>query len=345
MKVFVTGTDGYLGCILAEMLHARGHEVTGCDTGYYRSGWLYNGSHYLAQTLSKDIRRCTPEDLEGHDAVIHLAELSNDPVGELSPTITYDINHKGSIHLAQAAKQVGVPRFVYFSSCSVYGEADGFVTEESAVNPLTAYAKCKILVENDLKKMAGDNFCPTYLRNATAYGASPRQRFDIVVNNLAAWAYTARKINMESDGTPWRPLVHANDICKAATCALEAPRDAVFNETFNVGDTKENYQIKDVAKTIADTFPGCELMIGNRGGDRRDYKVNFDKINSKLPGFSCDWTVAKGAAQLLAVFDRIKLDEKLFTSPPHTRLRQIKHLLETSQINQDFFWNPTSFSG
>lgn len=340
MKVFVTGTDGYLGVILAGMLQARGHQVTGCDTGFYRFGWLYSGSDYLPATLSKDIRQVTLEDISGHDAVIHLAELSNDPVGALSPNITYDINHKGSVHLANLAREAGVPRFIYFSSCSVYGEADGYVDEQSAVNPLTAYAKCKILVENDLRQMASDKFCPTYLRNATAYGASPRQRFDIVVNNLAGWAYCNKKINMESDGTPWRPLVHAQDICKAASCALEAPREIVFNETFNVGDTKENYQVKDVAKTIADTFPGCELVIGDRGGDKRDYKVNFDKINERLPGFSCDWTVAKGAAQLLKIFDRIGMNNELFQAAPFTRLKQIRHLVETKQIDNDFFWTP-----
>jgi nucleoside-diphosphate-sugar epimerase len=338
MKVFVTGTDGYLGVLLAGLLRARGHDITGCDTGYYRSGWLYNGVDYLAPTLSKDIRECTVEDLQGHDAIMHLAELSNDPVGNLSPNITYDINHKGSLHLANLAREAGLSRFVYFSSCSVYGEADGYIDETGPVKPLTAYAKCKVMVENDVGAMASDDFSPTFLRNATAYGASPRQRFDIVVNNLAGWAYCTKNIKMESDGTPWRPLVHALDICKAAVCALEAPRERVHGEVFNVGDTGENYQVRDVASIIAQTIPGCELEIGDRGGDKRDYKVNFDKINTELPGFSCDWNVERGAQQLLEVFDRIQLTRELFESPPHTRLKQIRQLLVTNQIDESFFW-------
>lgn len=338
MKVFVTGTDGYLGILLAHLLLDRGHSVTGCDTGYYRSGWLYPDPNRLPLTLSKDIRHLDAADLAGHDAVIHLAELSNDPVGQLAPNITYDINHKGSIRLANLAIDVGIEQFIYFSSCSVYGAADGYVDEKGAVNPQTAYAKCKIMVERDLKKMAGDKFSPTFLRNATAYGASPRQRFDLVVNNLAGWAWCNKLIKMESDGTPWRPLVHALDICKAAACALEAPRDSVHNKIFNVGDTAENYQVKDIAEIISSTFPGCELSIGTRGGDKRDYKVNFDKINSLLPGFSCDWTVAKGAQQMLNLFHFIHLDAELFQSAPHTRLKQINHLVETDQLDADFFW-------
>lgn len=338
MKAFVTGTDGYLGTMLAGYLAQHGHEVTGCDTGFYRNGWLYNGVKLTPKTLAKDIRHVTVDDLKGHDAVIHLAELSNDPLGQLAPNITFDINHGGSTHLARTALQAGIERFVYFSSCSVYGASDAIIDESGEVNPLTAYAQCKVKVEQDLAKLASDSFTPTYLRNATAYGASPRQRFDIVVNNLAGLAYTTKEIKMVSDGTPWRPLVHVLDICKAARCAMEADRKYVHNQTFNVGDSKENYQIKTVAEIISTTFPGCSLSIGDRGGDKRDYRVSFDKINKQLPGFGCEWTVKRGAEQLLEVFDRIKLTKELFEADPYTRLKQINHLLETQQIDLDFFW-------
>ena len=338
MRVFVTGTDGYLGVLLVKLLIDRGHDVTGCDTGYYRGGWLYAGVDRLPQTLSKDIRDLEATDIAEHDAIIHLAELSNDPVGQLAPNITYDINHKGSLRLANLALGEGIERFIYFSSCSVYGAADGYVDELGEVNPQTAYAKCKIMVETDLRRMASNKFSPTFLRNATAYGASPRQRFDLVVNNLAGWAWCNKLIKMDSDGTPWRPLVHALDICKAAACALDAPKEVIHNEVFNVGDTEENYQVKHIAQIVSDVFPDCELSIGTRGGDKRDYKVNFDKINSKLPGFCCDWTVQKGAQQLHRVFQFIQLTSEVFHSAPYTRLKQINHLLETNQIDEDYFW-------
>ena len=338
MKVFVTGTDGYLGIMLAGHLYQHGHAVTGCDTGFYRNGWLYNGTGYIPQTLSKDIRKVTVEDLKGFDAIIHLAELSNDPLGQLAPNITFDINHGGSLHLAKTAIQTGVPRFIYFSSCSVYGASPEIIDESGATNPLTAYAQCKLKVEADLKKLASDDFTPTYLRNATAYGASPRQRFDLVVNDLAGMAWTTKEIKMLSDGTPWRPLVHVLDIAKAARCTLEAPREVVHNETFNVGNSNENYQVKTVAEIISSTFPGCTLSIGDRGGDKRDYRVSFDKIAAKLPGYKTEWTVKKGAEQLLEVFSRINMSTELFKSAPHTRLKQINHLIETKQIDADFFW-------
>ncbi|MGQ0619150.1 MAG: NAD-dependent epimerase/dehydratase family protein [Panacagrimonas sp.] len=338
MKAFVTGTDGYIGMMLAGYLHRRGHQVIGCDTGFYRNGWLYNGTDYLAQTLSKDIRHVTVDDLRGCDAVIHLAELSNDPLGQLAPNITFDINHGGSVHLAKLAKQAGVPRFIYFSSCSVYGASPTIVDENGAVAPLTAYAQCKLKVENDLKQMADASFCPTYLRNATAYGASPRQRFDLVVNNLAGFAWCTKEIKMVSDGMPWRPLVHILDISKAAACVLEADTSVVHNETFNVGGVGENYQVKQIAEIIGETFPGCSVSFGDRGGDKRDYQVSFDKINSKLPGFKCEWDVRKGAEQLLRIFTNIGMTNEVFESRPYTRLKQITHLIETQQLDADLFW-------
>ncbi len=247
MKVLVTGTEGYLGSLLPPLLLERGHEVLGVDTGYYKVGWLYNGTAVTAKTLNKDIRHITTEDLAQIDAIVHMAELSNDPTGQLSPTITYDINHQGSVRLATLAKAAGIRRFVYMSSCSVYGVATSgeITTESSPVNPQTAYAECKTLVERDLQLMADDDFSPTFMRNATAFGASPRMRFDIVLNNLAGLAWTTKEIKMTSDGTPWRPLVHALDICKAISCALEAPRDIIHNQIFNVGDTANNYRVKE----------------------------------------------------------------------------------------------------
>ncbi len=343
MKVLVTGTEGYLGSLLPPLLIERGHEVIGVDTGYYKTGWLYNGTNITAKTLNKDIRHIELEDLQGVDAIVHMAELSNDPTGQLAPNITYDINHKGSLRLANLAKKAGVRRFVYMSSCSVYGVAtEGDVTEESPVNPQTAYAECKTLVERDVKPLADDNFSPTFMRNATAFGASPRMRFDIVLNNLAGLAWTTKQIKMTSDGTPWRPLVHALDICKAIVCTLEAPRDIVHNQIFNVGDTSNNYRVKEIAEIVAEVFPGCELSFGTQGADNRSYRVSFEKINTLLPGFKCDWDAQRGAKQLYEIFSRIDMTPEVFNSPGFTRLKQLEYLIRTQQIDKDFFWTKTT---
>jgi nucleoside-diphosphate-sugar epimerase len=340
MKVLVTGTEGYLGSLLPPLLIERGHEVIGVDTGYYKVGWLYNGTEVTAKTLNKDIRNITHEDLEGVEAIVHMAELSNDPTGQLSPTITYDINHKGSVRLATIAKEAGVRRFVYMSSCSVYGVAtEGDVTEESSVNPQTAYAECKTLVERDVMPMADDSFSPTFMRNATAFGASPRMRFDIVLNNLAGLAWTTKEIKMTSDGTPWRPLVHALDICKVIVCALEAPRDVVHAQVFNVGDTSNNYRVKEIAEIIADIFTGCQLSFGDSGADNRSYRVSFEKINTTLPGFKCDWDAKRGAQQLFDLFTQIDMTKETFESRGFTRLKQLEYLIRTQQIDKDFFWS------
>ena len=339
MKVLVTGTEGYLGSLLPPLLMEKGHEVLGVDTGYYKVGWLYNGTTVTAKTLNKDIRHITTEDLAGVDAIVHMAELSNDPTGQLSPTITYDINHKGSVRLANIAKAAGIRRFVYMSSCSVYGVAtEGDVTESSPVNPQTAYAECKTFVERDLQLMADDNFSPTFMRNATAFGASPRMRFDIVLNNLSGLAWTTKEIKMISDGTPWRPLVHALDICKAIYCALEAPRDIIHNQIFNVGDTANNYRVKEIAEIIAKTFTGCQLTFGENGSDNRSYRVDFAKINKNLPGFKCDWNAERGAEQLFNLFQQIDLTSEDFSSRGFTRLKQLEYLIRTQQIDRDFFW-------
>jgi nucleoside-diphosphate-sugar epimerase len=338
LKILVTGTEGYLGSLLAPLLMQHGHEVTGLDTGFYKAGWLYNGTDVTPKTLNKDIRTVTLEDLTGMDAVVHLAELSNDPLGQLEPDVTFAINHQASVRLAKLAKEAGVSRFVYTSSCSVYGVADGYVDETSAVDPRTAYAVCKTRVERDVSKLADKAFSPAFLRNATAFGASPRMRFDIVLNNLAGLAWTTREIKMTSDGTPWRPLVHARDICQAILCTLEAPRERVHNEVLNVGDTRLNYQVREIAEIVAAAFPGCRLSFGEHDGDARSYRVSFDKIHQVLPEFSCLWDAERGARELRAVFEHIQMTREDFEFRGFTRLRQLEHLLRTGQLDGQFFW-------
>jgi len=343
MRLLVTGVEGYIGCVLAPYLQARGHDITGLDTGYYRDGWLFSDRGLVPtfpRFVNKDIRQITADDMRGIDAVVHLAELSNDPLGENNPELTFQINHQASVRLAELAKAAGAKRFVYMSSCSVYGVGQGSeaMTEKSPTNPQTAYAKCKTLVERDLTPMASAAFSPTFMRNATAYGASPRMRFDIVLNNLAALAATTGKIVMTSDGTPWRPLVHILDICEAIACVLEAPKDAIHAQTFNVGHNADNYQVREIAQIVAETFPGCELTFGPSGGDNRSYRVSFDKIHSQLPGYKCSWTARKGAEQLKNVFDRIGMTRDTFEARPFTRLKQLKYLSATGQIDDAFFW-------
>lgn len=342
MKVLVTGTEGYIGAVLAPYLEARGHEVTGFDTGYYRDGWLYSDRRqFLAapRCINKDVRDVTVDDVRGFDAIVHMAELSNDPLGQNNPANTFSINHTGSLKFAAAAKKAGIARFVYTSSCSVYGLGSGdFLSEKSQLNPQTAYADCKVKVERDVGAMADDNFSPTFLRNATAYGASPRIRFDIVLNNLSGLAWTIRKIAMVSDGTPWRPLVHILDICRAVACALEAPRQSVHNEIFNVGNNSANYQVKDIAKTVGETFPGCEVTLGSSGGDNRSYRVLFDKIQERLPGFKCEWDAEKGARQLRQLFERIDMQRETFEFRAFTRLKQLEYLVRTRQLDGEFYW-------
>ena len=340
MKVLVTGTEGYLGTMVVPVLMQAGHDVTGFDAGFYRNGWLYNATKVAPRSIYKDIRNATVEDFKGFDAVVHMAELSNDPLGQLAPNITFDINHKGSIHLAGLAKEAGVSRFVYMSSCSVYGVVEPGVTvdEESPVNPQTAYAQCKVLVENDLRTMADESFSPCYMRNATAYGASPRMRFDIVLNNLSGLAWVNKEIAMTSDGTPWRPLVHALDIAKSIKCALEAPREVIHNQTFNVGDSSHNYTVREIAEIVAEEFTGCSLSFGTAGADNRSYKVSFEKSNTKRPGCSCDWDARKGAKQWHQVFKAIDMDKDTFQYRAFTRLKQLEYLIRTSQIDEDFFF-------
>jgi nucleoside-diphosphate-sugar epimerase len=340
MNILITGVDGYIGTVLAAYLMKRGHSVTGLDTGFYREGWLYN-DHALQRPrcVNRDLRAITESDVAGFDAVVHLAELSNDPLGQHSPDLTYAINHQGSVALATMCRNKGVSRFVYTSSCSVYGTGSGeFKSEESETNPQTAYAKCKLLVENDLMQLANDNFSPTFLRNSTAYGSSPRMRFDLVLNNLAGLAWTTQQIKMTSDGSPWRPLVHVGDIAQAIGCALEAPRSVIHNQVFNVGSNSENYQVKQIAEIVAEAFLGCELSFGKSDGDNRSYRVCFDKIHSLLPGFKCRYNARDGARELYQLFRRIDMTRDVFDFRAYTRLKQLQHLLRTGQIDQQFYW-------
>jgi nucleoside-diphosphate-sugar epimerase len=342
-RILVTGTEGYLGSLLAPELLRHGFDVIGLDTGFYKERMLYRDGTITPLTLSKDLRQIDEQDLAGVDAVVHMAELSNDPAGQLAPNITYDINHKGSVYLAELARKAGVQRFVYMSSCSVYGVAEGDdVTEESSVNPQTAYAICKTLVERDVRPLARSGFSPTFMRNATAYGASPRMRFDIVLNNLAGLAWTSKEIKMTSDGTPWRPLVHGLDIARAIIAVLNGPVEAIHNETFNVGDTAHNYRVREIAETVGDVFTGCTVSFGPPGQDNRSYRVSFEKIREHLPEFACAWNARRGAEQLYHLFERIDMTEDVFEFRTFTRLKQLEYLIRTQQIDPQFFWTATS---
>jgi nucleoside-diphosphate-sugar epimerase len=338
-RVLLTGADGYIGAIMGPKLIEAGYDVIGVDTGFYRRGWLFDDGRTHPKVMSNDQRRITVEDLRGFHAVVHLAELSNDPIGENDPGLTMAINHEGSVALGRMAREAGVKRFVQASSCSTYGAGgDEMRTETSALAPQTAYARCKILVEEGLRALRDDDFTPVFMRNATAYGASPRQRFDLVLNNLCGFAHTTREIRMTSDGMPWRPITHIEDICEAMLCALKAPKDAVAGEAFNVGADSENYRIREIAEIVAKTFPGCALTVGESGGDTRSYRVSFAKIRAHMPEFETRWTAERGARQLKAVFDRIGLTRAMFEAEPFTRLKEIKHLRDTGQVDAHLYW-------
>ena len=343
MRVFVTGVDGYIGAVLAPYLLARGMEVRGLDTGYYRDGWLFSDNRRLAatpHTLNKDLRSVTAADLIACDAVVHLAELSNDPLGENNPAVTHQINHGGSVTLARESMRAGIRRFVYTSSCSVYGSGGSAdpLDENAPVHPQTAYAECKVLVERELLAMAGERFCPVLLRNATAFGTSPRMRFDIVINDLCALAWTTRRIAMTSDGSPWRPVVHVLDICEAIYRSLVAPEKVVRGRTYNVGQNSENYRVRELAQLVADEFPGCTISVGTSAGDHRSYRVDFGRIHHELPGFECQYTARDGVAQLRQLFERIQLSAETYRFRAFTRLKQLQFLLATHQIDDQFYW-------
>jgi nucleoside-diphosphate-sugar epimerase len=339
VKVLLTGSEGYIGAVLRDVLLDAGHEVVGLDTGYFMDCDLGEAPTPIP-LVRTDLREVAPVDVEGMDAVIHLAALSNDPLGSLEAGLTHDINTLGSIRLAEVAKKAGVPRFLFASSCSLYGAGGAMgLTEEAPANPQTPYAKSKIEFEHALHAMASDGFSPVSLRNATAFGFSPRLRFDIVVNNLCGWAFTTGKIRMTSDGSPWRPLVHVRDISRAFLCALEAPREAIHNQAFNVGSTENNLQIRDIAFKVQAHAPGCEVTFGNSDGDTRTYNVDFTKIETRLPGFKrAEITVDMAIVELLEKFKAVQLREPDFQGRLYTRLKQIQFLRESGQLDEHLYW-------
>ena len=340
MQVLLTGQNGYIGSVLLIKLLATGYNVVGFDNDYFADCKLFEPTEKI-NYLRKDIRDVTPEDLYGIDSVIHLAALSNDPLGELNSDLTDEINYQSSIQLAKAAKSAGVKRFLFSSSCSIYGQADkdSMVTENSILNPLTEYAKSKVKTEEKLSYLADNNFSPVYLRNATAYGLSPRLRTDVVVNNLTCWAYTTGSIKLMSDGTSWRPLIHVEDISNTFCEILKSPLEAVHNQAFNVGKTDQNYTVKQIAEIVTNSLPNSKIEYPSSATtDKRTYRVDFSKIHSALPNLKHNWTVDAGVNQLIKAFTKFGMTKKEFLASKFIRLSRLQELISSQLIDTNLRW-------
>ncbi len=339
MKILVSGHSGYIGQVMVPLLQRAGHQVTGLDTFFYE-GCQFDGSPSGFEEIRKDHRDVTAAELEGFDAVVCLAALSNDALGDLDPDLTHDINHRSTVRFAELAKQAGVGRFVFSSSCSLYGaQGDDYLTEGGNLNPVTPYGVAKVKVEEDLARLASDDFITTYMRNATAYGLSPSLRIDLVVNNLTAYAYTTGEVLMKSDGMPWRPLVHIEDISRAFLAVLEAPADVVNNQAFNVGRTEENYRVREVAELVREVVPDCRLEFADGASpDLRNYRVDFTKIHEALPGFQPVWTVRKGIEELYAAYRSHGLTQEEFTSSKYLRIKTILDHRSAGRLDDRLRW-------
>ncbi|HYN19457.1 MAG TPA: SDR family oxidoreductase [Thermoanaerobaculia bacterium] len=340
MRTLVTGHNGYIGSVMVPMLQAAEHEVTGLDTGFFEPCILGGQTVPEIPCIRKDLRDVELADLEGFEAVAHLAGLSNDPLGNLDSSLTFDINDAASIRFARLAKQAGIRRFLFSSSCSTYGAAgDDFLDESAEFSPVTPYATSKVRLEQQLSELADADFSPVYLRNATAYGVSLRLRVDLVLNNLVGWALTTGRIHLMSDGTPWRPLVHIEDISRAFLAVLEAPREAIHDQAFNVGRTSENYRIRELAEIVAETIPGCRITYAEGAGpDKRCYRVDCSKIERLLPAFQPQWDARKGAQELAEAYRKVGLTEAEFLGPRFTRLSRIQELQEEGRIDGKLRW-------